>query len=143
MHIIWNRERTEIAEIYHVPVERVRAARPNAMGKVDTYFISADWSNTRMNKPYAITAFNTNDRTSGSQLLYTGSYSPNMDIYHTPDYLAGCNWALVDQKVAEFHLNNIENGFSGSYFISFANGVPTQEERFSIERSLTDKFTGG
>ena len=59
------------------------------MGKVDTYFISADWSNTRMNKPYAIPAFNTNDRTSGSQLLYTGSYSPNMDIYHTPDYLAG------------------------------------------------------
>ena len=65
-----------------------------------------------------------------------------MDIYHTPDYIAGCNWALVDQRVAEFHLNNIENGFSGSYFISFANGIPTQEERFQIERSLTDKFVG-
>ena len=142
IHIIWNRDRTEIAEIYHVPVERVRAGRPNEMGVVDTYFISADWSNVRTHKPYPIAAFNTNDRTATSQLLYTGSYSPNMDIYHTPDYLAGCNWALVDQKVAEFHLNNIENGFSGSYFISFANGVPTQEERFQIEQSLTDKFTG-
>ena len=142
LHIIWNRERTEIAEIYHVPVERVRAGRPNEMGKVDTYFISADWSNTRTHKPYPIAAFNVNDRTSGSQLLYTGSYSPNMDIYHTPDYLAACNWALVDQRVAEFHLNNIENGFSGSYFISFANGVPTAEERRQIEQSLADKFTG-
>ena len=142
LHVIWNRERTEIVEIYHVPVERVRAGRPNEMGKVDTYYISADWSNTRTHKPYPIAAFNTNDRTSGSQLLYSGSYSPNMDIYHTPDYLAGCNWALVDQRVAEFHLANIENGFSGSYFISFANGVPTQEERFQIERSLTEKFTG-
>ena len=142
IHIIWNRDRTEIAEIYNVPVERVRAGRPNEMGVVDTYFISADWSNVRTHKPYPIAAFNTNDRTATSQLLYTGSYSPNMDIYHTPDYLAGCNWALVDQKVAEFHLNNIENGFSGSYFISFANGVPTQEERFQIEQSLTDKFTG-
>jgi len=65
-----------------------------------------------------------------------------MDIYHTPDYIAGCNWALVDQRVAEFHLSNIENGFSGSYFISFANGIPTQEERFQIEQSLTEKFTG-
>ena len=83
-----------------------------------------------------------NDRTSGSQLLYTGSYSPNMDVYHTPDYIAGCNWALVDQKVAEFHLNNIENGFSGSYFVSFANGIPTQEERRQIEQSLVEKFTG-
>jgi len=142
LHIIWNRERTEIAEVYHVPVERVRAGRPSELGQVDTYYISADWSNTRTHKPYPIAAFNTNDRTAGSQLLYTGSYSPNMDIYHTPDYLAACNWALVDQRVAEFHLNNIENGFSGSYFISFANGVPTAEERRQIEQSLADKFTG-
>ena len=142
LHVIWNRERTEIAEVYHVPVERVRAGRPTELGQVDTYYISADWSNTRTHKPYPIAAFNTNDRTAGSQLLYTGSYSPNMDIYHTPDYLAACNWALVDQRVAEFHLNNIENGFSGSYFISFANGVPTAEERRQIEQSLADKFTG-
>ena len=142
LHVIWNRERTKIAEVYHVPVERVRAGRPTELGQVDTYYISADWSNTRTHKPYPIAAFNTNDRTAGSQLLYTGSYSPNMDIYHTPDYLAACNWALVDQRVAEFHLNNIENGFSGSYFISFANGVPTAEERRQIEQSLADKFTG-
>ena len=142
LHIVWNRERTEINSIFHVPVERVRAGRPNEMGQVDTYFISADWSNIRTHKPYPIAAFNVNDRTSGSQLLYTGSYSPNMDIYHTPDYLAGCNWALVDQRVAEFHLNNIENGFSGSYFISFANGIPTAEERRQIEQSLAEKFTG-
>jgi len=142
LHIVWNRERTEIAEVYHVAVERVRAGRPNAMGKVDTYFISADWGNTRTNKPYPVPAFNVNDRTSGSQLLYTGAYSPNMDVYHTPDYLAANNWCLVDQKVAEFHLNNIENGFSGSYFVSFANGIPTQEERRQIEQSLVEKFTG-
>ena len=142
LHVIWNRERTEISEVYHVPVERVRAGRPNEMGKVDTYFISADWSNTRTHKPYPIAAFNTHDRTAGSQLLYIGAYSPNMDIYHTPDYLASCNWALVDQRVAEFHLNNIENGFSGSYFISFANGVPTAEQRRQIEQSLAEKFTG-
>ena len=142
IHVVWNRERTEIVELYHVPVERVRAGRPNELGQIDTYFISADWANTRTNKPYPVPAFNVNDRTSGSQLLYTGAYSPNMDVYHTPDYIAGCNWALVDQRVAEFHLNNIENGFSGSYFISFANGIPTQEERRQIEQSLTDKFVG-
>jgi len=142
LHIVWNRERTEIVELYHVPVERVRAGRPNELGKIDTYFISADWGNTRTNKPYPITAFNVNDRTSGSQLLYSGSYSPNMDVYHTPDYIAGCNWALVDQRGAELHLNNIENGFSGSYFVSFANGIPTQEERRQIEQSLVEKFTG-
>ena len=142
LHIIYNKARTEIVEVYHVPCERIRAGKPNEMGVVDTYYISADWANTRANRPMPIAAFNANDRTNPSQLLYTGLYSPNMDIYHTPDYLAANNWALVDSRVSEFHLNNISNGFSGSYMISFANGIPTQEERFQIERNLTEKFTG-
>ena len=142
LHLIWNKAKTEIVEIHHVPCERVRAGIPNAMGVVDTYYVSADWSDTRENPPTPIAAFNSNDRTGASQLLYSGLYSPNMDVYHTPDYLATNNWAMVDQKVAEFHLNNISNGFSGSYMINFANGVPTQEERISLERSLANKFSG-
>lgn len=142
LHIIWNRAKTEIVEIYHVPCERIRAGKPNNFGVIDTFYISADWSNTRTNRPTPIAAFNSKDRTNPSQLLYTGLYSPNMDIYHTPDYLAANNWALVDSRVSEFHLNNISNGFSGSYMISFANGIPTQEERMQIERSLAEKFTG-
>ena len=142
LNIVWSRDRTQIAEIYHIPVEKIRVERPDAMGKVCAYYVSADWSNTRTNKPYRVPAFNVNDRTSANQILYSGLYSPNMNSYFTPDYLAGNNWSLIDQKVSEYHLNNITNGFSGSYFISFANGVPTQEERFQIEQSLKDKFTG-
>tara|TARA_Y100000004_G_scaffold76411_1_gene85970 strand:+ start:1787 stop:3793 length:2007 start_codon:yes stop_codon:yes gene_type:complete len=142
LNIVWSKDRTQIAEIYHVPVEKIRVERPDAMGKVCAYYVSADWSNTRQNKPYRVPAFNVNDRTSANQILYSGLYSPNMNSYFTPDYLAGNNWSLIDQKVSEFHLNNISNGFSGSYFISFANGIPTQEERLQIEHSLKEKFTG-
>ena len=142
LHVIWNQTKTEIAEVYHVPVERVRAGIPNDFGVVDTYFISSNWANERENPPTPIAAFNTKDRTTASQLIYTGSYSPNMDIYHTPDYIAANNWALVDQRVAEFQLSNINSGFSASFMISFANGVPTAEERNQIEQSITEKFTG-
>tara|TARA_R110001599_G_scaffold148838_1_gene332585 strand:- start:1076 stop:2935 length:1860 start_codon:yes stop_codon:yes gene_type:complete len=142
LNIVWSQDRTQISEIYHIGVDKIRAEKPNELGKIEGYYVSADWSNTRMNKPYRVPAFNTNDRTSPNQILYTGLYSPNMNAYHTPDYVAANNWALVDQRVAEFHLNNISNGFSGSFLISFANGVPTQEERFQIEQSLAAKFTG-
>ena len=142
LNLIWNKARTEIAEVYHIPVERIRCGKPNERGVIDTYYISADWSDTRKNKPTAIPAFNMNDRTSPSQILYKGDYSPNMEVYFTPDYSASCNWALIDQKVSEFHLSNIEHGFSGSYFINFANGIPTQKERLEIERSLSKKFGG-
>jgi len=142
LNIVWSQDRTRIAEIYHIPVERLRAAKPDARGVVTEYYICADWADTRRNEPQAIPAFNINDRTSPSQILYTGRYSPEMDVYFVPDYVGGCNWALIDQHIAEFHLNNIQNGFAGSYFISFSNGVPTQEERFAIEKSLKNKFTG-
>ena len=140
LNVVWSKDRTQIAEIYHVGVEKIRCARPDEFGKIKGYYISADWSNTRQNKPYYVSAFNTNDRTSANQIMYSGLYSPNMNSYYTPDYVSCNNWALIDARVSEYHLNNISNGFAGSFMISFANGVPTQEERFQIEQSLTDKF---
>lgn len=142
INIVWSADRTTISELYHIPVEKVRACKPNEYGKVEGYFISADWSNTRKNKPYYVPAFNTKDRTSPNQVLYSGLYSPSMSVYHTPDYVAANNWALVDQRVAEFHLSNISNGFAGSYFINFCNGVPQMEERLQMESSLAKKFSG-
>ena len=141
LNVVWSKDRTQIAEIYHIPVEKIRAAKPNAMGRVEAYYISSDWSNTRKHKPQRVDAFSMTNRTQANQILYSGLYSPNMNVYHTPDYTAANNWALIDQRVAEFHLNNINNSFSGSYMFAFNNGVPTQEERLQIERSLQEKFT--
>ena len=142
LNLVWSKDRTQIAEVYHVGVDKLRCARPDEFGKTKGYYISSDWSNTRQNKPYYVPAFNANDRTSANQILYSGLYSPNMNSYFTPDYVSCNNWALIDSRVSEFHLNNISNGFSGSFMINFSNGVPTQEERLQIEQSLTEKFTG-
>ena len=140
LNIVFSKDRTQIAEVYHVESSKVRCARPDEFGKTTGYYISADWSNTRQNKPYYVPAFNMNDRTSANQLIYSGLYIPIMISYFTPDYVSCNNWALIDSRVSEYHLHNISNGFAGSFMISFANGVPTQEERFQIEQSLTDKF---
>jgi len=141
LNIVWSKDRTQIAEIYHIPVEKIRCERPDEFGKTRGYYVSGDWANTRTNKPYRVPAFNVNDRTSPNQILYTGLYSPNMNSYYTADYISCNNWSLIDSKVSEFHLNNISNGFTGSFMISFANGIPTAEERRQIEQSLEAKFT--
>tara|TARA_B100000902_G_C27320349_1_gene923973 strand:- start:363 stop:2216 length:1854 start_codon:yes stop_codon:yes gene_type:complete len=142
LNIVWSKDRTQIAEIYHVDVSKVRCARPDELGKTKGYYISADWSNTRQNKPYYVPAFNTNDRTCANQIMYSGLYSPNMNSYYTPDWVSCSNWSLIDGRISEYHLNNISSGFSGSFMINFSNGIPTQEERFQIEQSITEKFTG-
>ena len=144
INVIWSKDKTKIAQLHHVPVEQVRVGVPNEHGVVEYYYTSADWSQYRKKEfaPKRISAFNMQDRTDGSQLLYSGLYSPAMELYHTPDYVASTNWIQVDNLTSDFHLNNITNGFSGSYFINFANGVPTREERVEIERQITRKFAG-
>ena len=142
LNIVWSKDRTQIAEIYHVDVSKLRCARPDEFGKTKGYYISADWSNTRQNKPYYVPAFNANDRTSANQIMYSGLYSPNMNSYYTPDWVSCSNWSLIDGRISEYHLNAISSGFSGSFMVNFSNGIPTAEERHQIEQSLTDKFTG-
>ena len=142
LNVIYSKDRSKIAEVHHIPVEQLRVGTPDENGIVRDYYISADWAQYRKKEymPRRVAAFNANDRREGSQILYTGLYSPAMELYHTPDYVAATNWVQVDNLTSDFHLNNIANGFSGSYFINFSNGIPTQEERQQIERQITQKF---
>ncbi len=144
INVIWSKDKTKIAELHHIPVEQVRIGVPDEDGKVPCYYVCSDWTQYRKKEyaPKHIAPFNMMDRSEGSQLLYSGLYSPAMELYHTPDYVASTNWIQIDNLTSDYHLNNITNGFSGSYFINFANGVPTREERVQIEKQISKKFTG-
>ncbi len=144
INIIWSKDKSKIAEMHHIPVEQVRVGKKNESGLVDEYYISGDWGNYRKKEyaPRRVAAYNKLDRSQPSQIIYCGIYSPGMEAYFTPDYLASTNWVLTDHLTSEFHLSNITNGFSPSFWINFNNGIPTQEERHKIEHQIKEKFNG-
>ena len=144
LNIIWSKDRTRISQIKHIPVEKLRVGKPNEDGKVTEYYLSSDWAQYRKKEhtPIRVAAFNEDDRSEASQIMYKGLYSPAMELYYTPDYISANNWIQIDNLTADYHLNNISNGFSASYFINFANGIPTAEERRQIEHQITQKFSG-
>ena len=144
MNVIWSKDKSKIAEIHHIPVEQVRVGKKNESGLVDEYWLSSDWSKYRQKEytPRRVAAYNKLDRSEASQIIYCGLYSPGMEAYFTPDYLASTNWILTDHLTSEFHLSNITNGFSPSFWINFNNGIPTQEERYKIEHQIKEKFNG-
>ena len=144
VNVIWSKDKTKIAEMYHVPVEHVRAGKVNEKGKVAEYWISADWSQYRKSEfaPRPIATFNTMDRSESSQLFYGGIYTTGQEIYSAPDYRSAVPWIVTDKLTAEFHMNNISNGFAPSMWVNFNNGIPSQEERFQIENNIKRKFQG-
>lgn len=144
LNVIWSKDRTRWAEVHHVPVEQLRVGKPNEDGVVTDYYLCSDWSQYRRKEftPQRFAAYNEDDRSEASTILYVGLYSAGIELYHTPDYAAATNWIQIDNLTSDFHLNNITNGFSGSYFINFANGVPTVEEQKQIEKKITKKHAG-
>ena len=143
VNVIWSRDRSKIAKLLHIPAQYVRSGKM-VDGSIDTYYYSADWSKTRKSeyrpRPYA--AFNTEDRTQASQILMIRDKNPALFYGFAPDYVAATDWIQMELEIAQFHLSNITSGMTPSMHVGFSNGVPTEEERRTIERQLNQKFAG-
>jgi len=144
MNVIWNKEGTRIAEMYHLPFANVRSAIPDDEDKITSYFYSSDWSAIRKYKPVEYAAFDvTNNKgDNASQIYYCKSYQPGQDVYPLPPYVSAMNDIQLDARIARFHNANISNGLSPSMFIQFRNGIPNPEERADIYREIENTFTG-
>tara|TARA_R110002020_G_scaffold164573_1_gene351362 strand:- start:4763 stop:6718 length:1956 start_codon:yes stop_codon:yes gene_type:complete len=142
INTIWNKTRTAIAELKHIPAQYIRSGKADSYGKVNEFYYCYDWSNERRYKPNIIKAFDEKNRTDTSQLLQIKEYNPQSYYYGIPDYVGGCDYIRLDMSIAELHLANIENNFMPSAMISFNNGIPTDEERQEVERKLNAKFSG-
>ena len=142
VNAVWNKPRTKIVEIRHIPAQYMRSGKSDASGYVNEYYYSADWSNARKNKPRAYKSFSSEDRTEASQVLCIKDYSPGSFYYATPDYQGSTSYIQLDMEIAQFHLSNIKSGMFPSMAINMANGIPTREERRTIERQINAKFGG-
>ena len=142
VNVIWSRDRSKIAKILHIPAQYIRSGKM-IDGEIDTYYYSADWSKWKKGeyRPRAYAAFNTEDRTQASQILMIRDKNPALFYGFAPDYVAATDYIQLDLEIAQFHLSNISNGMFPSMAINFANGVPTEEERRTIERQINQKFT--
>jgi hypothetical protein len=144
INVIWNKERTKIAEMYHLPFGNVRSGKPDEEDKVNEYMFSTDWSNLRKYPYSTYRAFDATDNKgdNASQIYYCYGYTPGNEVYPYPAYIAALNDISLDAQVSRFHANNIANGLAPSMFIKFRNGVPTPEERRDVYKEIEKTFTG-
>ena len=144
VQVIWNRVRTEIAELRFLPAHSVRCGIADSQGRVDKFFVSPDWSRVRENRyaPIEYPAWDSEDRTQAASVYQIKSWTPGIHYYGLPDYVGSTNYIELDREVSSFHLNNIKNGLFPSMMLAFNNGIPSDEERRTIERHVNDKFSG-
>lgn len=144
LNVIWNREGTQIAEIYHLPFANVRSGKPNEEDEVEEYYYSSNWSNLRKYKEMPYRAFDVTDNKgdNASQIYYCMNYTPGNDVYPLPAYVAATDSIILDSKISRFHVNNISNGLAPSLFISMRQGIPTPENRREVYKEIEETFAG-
>ena len=143
VNVIWSRDRKSISKISHIGAQYIRSGKM-VDGEIDTYYYSSDWSKWKKSehKPRPYKAFNTKDRTQASQILMIRDKNPALFYGFAPDYVASTDYIQLDLEIAQFHLANISNGMFPSMAINFKNGVPSDDERRTIERQINSKFSG-
>jgi hypothetical protein len=143
LQIIWGRGAVgnrQIVEIHHLDVTTIRAGKPNSEGVVESYFVSADWTNERKNKPVEVAAFNPNNP-EARQILFVFNYTPGLNYYPSPDYTGAINYINLDFEISKFHLNNIKNGLTPSLLINIPE-IPSEDEREDIKREFEHQYRG-
>jgi len=141
LQIIYSKDRSKIVQVEHIPVETLRAEKVDKQGIIRHYYYAKNWSEIKGSKvPKRIPAFGTSN--AGLEILYIKPYRAGFYYYSPVDYQGGLQYAELEEEIANYHINNIQNGLAPSMLINFNNGVPTEEQRELIERSIQEKFSG-
>ena len=141
LQIIYSKDHKKIVQIEHIPVETLRAEKANNKGEIQGYYYAKNWSEvTFKDSPKRIPAFGTSN--SGLEILYIKPYRAGFYYYSPVDYQGGLQYAELEEEMANYHINNIQNGLAPSMLINFNNGVPTEEQRSLIESNIQQKFSG-
>jgi hypothetical protein len=142
--VIYNKDKTKIVQVEHMPIETLRFEKMNEDGDVCGYYYSKDWTKIRKKgfEPVRIPAFGHGEKGEGLEIYCIKPYRSGFYYYSPVDYQGGLPYAELEEEVANYHINNIKNGLSPSMLINFNNGVPTEEERELIERRIIQKFSG-
>lgn len=134
-----------IAEVHYTDIGFLRSNKENTV-----FYYSENWNKGGRKDVVVYPAFSPNldwnalseeeRNRHASSILYVKR--SNKRTYPVPCYAAAVKACEIERCIDDFHLNAINNGFTGSYIINFNNGVPDDNIKEEIEDSFNEKFSG-
>jgi len=134
LEIIWNKAKTSIAEIYHLPFQNVRHSLDGH------YWYADDWSDRKVDPIYYY-CWNPLTR-ENKQMYYFKMYKAGQGEYPTAPYQSALKYIEIDTEIANFHLNSIKSGFSAQTLLQLFKGIPTPEEMRQTIKRFKENFSG-
>lgn len=140
IQVHYNDKHDKILKAFHIPVNLLRAEKCNDKGEIEAYYYSDNWLDTKKFVPKRISAFGTSKES--IEIIYIQPYSVGMKYYSHVDYHGALPYAMLEEEISNYLINEVQNGFSGTKVVNFNNGVPTEEQQDEISRKVLGKLTG-
>lgn len=140
MQIIYKNKKVYKAE--HFPRQTLRAEKCNDKGEIEAYYYFHDWSKLKpSDKPERIPAFGFGNGNQ-SEIKIIKRYVSGYDYYAPVDYQGGLAYAELEEHIADYLINEVECGFSGTKVVNFNNGIPDREKQLQVKSDVLNKLTG-
>ena len=140
IQVHYNDKHDKILKAFHIPVNLLRAEKCNKDGEIEAYYYSDDWTDVKKYVPKRIPAFGYSKEK--IEILFSKPYAVGMKYYAYPDYQGAVPYALLEEEIADYLINEVQNGFSGTKVVNFNNGVPSEEQQNIITNKVLGKLTG-
>jgi hypothetical protein len=132
----------KIKEVHHFPMETLRAEKCNDDGEIEGWYYSNHWDNLKPNeKPERIPAFGYG-KPNGVEMYVLKPYEAGKYYYSSPDWSSAMPYAVLEDEIGDYLINDCINGFSGTKVVNFNNGVPDPDKMQSIKSDVLNKLTG-
>jgi hypothetical protein len=139
--IILGKTGNEIAQINHLPKNKVVPNEVDENGVINSYWYSYDWSDLRKYPPTQIPVF-VQGTTEKKTIFVIKEYSINDFYFARPSYYSGLNYAELEEQISVYCVNHIKNGLSAGHIINVNEGVTDDEVKKQFERNIIKKWTG-
>lgn len=142
LEVVWSRDRTSIASLYHIPFQKVRCGHLGMDEKEpDTFFYCDNWSDIRKNPIITYGEVNP-DNKEQRQLFYYKRYVPSEnDVYPITPYQSGIPAIVLEGEIFSYHQKALENNLTPNLFVSLF-GDATESERNRVKQELLDVYSG-
>jgi hypothetical protein len=140
IQVHYNDKHDKILKAFHIDMNLLAPEKCDDEGKINNWYYSNNWSDIKKFPPKPFATFgSSNDKV---EILVIKPYAIGMKYFALPDYVAGTAYALLEEEVSDYLINEVQNGFSGTKVVNFNNGQPDIETQNLLQQQIKNKLTG-
>lgn len=140
--VLYKQGKKEIGKAQHIPVQLLRAGKCNDKGEITHYYYSDNWEDVKKYPPKEIPAFGYGSNGDLIEIYFIQNYTIGAKYYGEVDYKGGLPYCKLEEEIAEYLINEVQNGFSPTTIVNFNNGVPDEEKQELIQHKVKSTLTG-